>query len=210
MAYNEPPTDHPARPPDGRTDPSAERDVRRGRHRARHADAAPDAYDEDTYGYAYGDGVSAHPMYGRDPSLPDDGRGPSHAADDARRDGRGPAGDRWMGTPPSAARPPVSPPPVSPPPGTGPGWDPRRGPGTPPAGRGAGAPYAGPVRPVGTMIVEPLGESSSRMTLELDLEGHGLGKLFAIVARRQAAKQVPESHKKFKELLEHGAAAASS
>ena len=69
---------------------------------------------------------------------------------------------------------------------------------------------AGPVRPVGTVTVEPLGESSSRMTLELELEGHGLGKLFAILARRQAAKQVPESHKKFKELLEHGAAKAAS
>jgi hypothetical protein len=48
------------------------------------------------------------------------------------------------------------------------------------------------------------------MTLDLDLEGHGLGKLFAIFARRQAAKEVPESHKKFKELLEHRAASAAS
>lgn len=69
---------------------------------------------------------------------------------------------------------------------------------------------AGPVRPVGTVIVEPVGESSSRMTLELELEGHGLGKLFAIPARRQAAKEVPESHLKFKELLESGAATSSS
>jgi uncharacterized membrane protein len=68
---------------------------------------------------------------------------------------------------------------------------------------------AGPVRPVGKVTVEPLGESSSRMTLELELEGHGLGKLFAILARRQAAKEVPESHQKFKELLEHGDAVRS-
>jgi hypothetical protein len=40
------------------------------------------------------------------------------------------------------------------------------------------------------------------MTLELDLEGHGVGKLFAIVERRQAAKQVPVDQAKFKELLE--------
>src|SRR5205807_9013699 len=30
---------------------------------------------------------------------------------------------------------------------------------------------AGPVRPVGTITVEPVGESSSRVTVELDLEG---------------------------------------
>ena len=51
-----------------------------------------------------------------------------------------------------------------------------------------------------------MGESSSRMSSELDLEGHGIGKLFAILARRQAAKQVPVDHEKFKELLESGVA----
>ncbi len=65
---------------------------------------------------------------------------------------------------------------------------------------------AGPVRPAGTVTVEPVGQSSSRMTLELELEGHGIGKLFAIFARRQAAKETPESHEKFKKLLETGAA----
>jgi hypothetical protein len=48
------------------------------------------------------------------------------------------------------------------------------------------------------------------MTLELDLEGHGVGKLFAIFARRQAAKEVPEDHEKFREVLETGGAAAPS
>jgi uncharacterized membrane protein len=62
----------------------------------------------------------------------------------------------------------------------------------------------GPVRPVGTYTVDPTGESSSRMTLELDLEGHGIGKLFAILARRQAAKQVPADLGSFKNLLEGG------
>jgi phosphatidate cytidylyltransferase len=51
-------------------DPTSDHDVRRGRHRARHADAAPDAYTEDEYGYEYGDGVSAHPLYGRDFAAP--------------------------------------------------------------------------------------------------------------------------------------------
>jgi uncharacterized membrane protein len=69
---------------------------------------------------------------------------------------------------------------------------------------------AGPVRPVGTVTVDPVGKSSSRMTLELDLEGHGIGKLFAPLARRQAAKEVPASHEKFKQLLESRAATAAS
>ena len=69
---------------------------------------------------------------------------------------------------------------------------------------------AGPVRPVGTVTVDPVGESRSRMALELDLEGHGIGKLFAPLARRQAAKEVPASHEKLKQLLESRAAAAAS
>ncbi len=63
---------------------------------------------------------------------------------------------------------------------------------------------AGLIRPVGTYTVDPIDESSSRMNSELDLDGHGIGKLFAILARRQLAKQVPVDHEKFKELLERG------
>ena len=66
----------------------------------------------------------------------------------------------------------------------------------------------GPVRPVGTVTVDPVGESSSRVTTQLELEGHGIGKLFVVFARRQAAREIPESHQKFKEVLESGAAAA--
>ena len=69
---------------------------------------------------------------------------------------------------------------------------------------------AGPVRPLGTVTVDPLGESSARMTTELELEGHGIGKLFAIFARRQAAKELPQSNEKFKQMLESGAATAAS
>ncbi len=68
----------------------------------------------------------------------------------------------------------------------------------------------GPLRPVGTYTVDPTGELSSRMNSELDLEGHGVGKLFAPLALRQAAKQVPVDHEKFKELLERGVAPAAS
>ena len=69
---------------------------------------------------------------------------------------------------------------------------------------------AGPVRPVGTVTVDPTGESSSRMTTELELEGHGIGKLFAFFARRQAAKELPQSNDQFKEMLESGAATTAS
>lgn len=68
----------------------------------------------------------------------------------------------------------------------------------------------GLIRPVGTYRVDPIGESSSRMNSELDFEGHGIGKLFAPLALRQAAKQVPIDQERFKELLETGVAAAAS
>ncbi len=50
---------------------------------------------------------------------------------------------------------------------------------------------AGLIRPAGTYTVDPTGESSSRLRSELDLKGHGIGNLFAPLALRQAAKQVP-------------------
>jgi uncharacterized protein YndB with AHSA1/START domain len=69
---------------------------------------------------------------------------------------------------------------------------------------------AGLIRPTGTYTVDPIGESSSRMNSELDLEGHGIGKLFAPLALRQAAKQVPLDQEKLKQLLESGIAPAAS
>jgi hypothetical protein len=48
------------------------------------------------------------------------------------------------------------------------------------------------------------------MTIELDLEGHGIGKLLAVFARRQAAKEVPQSNERFKQLLESGVTTAAS
>ena len=64
----------------------------------------------------------------------------------------------------------------------------------------------GPVRPVGTITVEPVGEGRSRLTLELDLRGHGLiGQFVAILARSQARKQVPADQQRLKERLESGA-----
>jgi uncharacterized membrane protein len=62
----------------------------------------------------------------------------------------------------------------------------------------------GPVRAVGSMIVEPLSDGTcSRVTVEFNLEGHGIGVLIAPFARMFARKQVPKDQAKRKEILEH-------
>jgi uncharacterized membrane protein len=67
----------------------------------------------------------------------------------------------------------------------------------------------GPIRPEGSVTVEPLDDGRrSRLTLELDLVGHGLmGKLLAPIARRDARKNIPQDQARLKERLESGAAA---
>jgi uncharacterized membrane protein len=61
----------------------------------------------------------------------------------------------------------------------------------------------GPVRAIGTVLVEPLdGGSRSRVSVEFDLKGHGIGLLIAPFARMQARKQVPKDQAKLKEILE--------
>jgi uncharacterized membrane protein len=66
---------------------------------------------------------------------------------------------------------------------------------------------SGPIRPVGAITVEPLGDGSrSRVTLEFDAKGHGFGKLIAPLARRDARKQIPQDQVRLKQRLESGAA----
>jgi uncharacterized membrane protein len=61
----------------------------------------------------------------------------------------------------------------------------------------------GPIRPVGIVTVEPLDLGArSKITLELDLKGRGIGLLFAPLARRSARKDIPKSHQRLKEILE--------
>jgi uncharacterized protein YndB with AHSA1/START domain len=69
--------------------------------------------------------------------------------------------------------------------------------------RGADGPIRGKVK--GT--VEPLADGErSRVTLALDFEGHGIGKiLLPLVVRRQAQAEMPRNMQKLKELLESGA-----
>jgi uncharacterized protein YndB with AHSA1/START domain len=63
----------------------------------------------------------------------------------------------------------------------------------------------GPVRPLGTVTVEPAGTGGSKVTLELELRGHGLlGLIVGPLARSQARKQVPADQKRLKERLEGG------
>jgi uncharacterized protein YndB with AHSA1/START domain len=65
----------------------------------------------------------------------------------------------------------------------------------------------GPFRPSAGITVEPLGDGTrSRVTIELDFEGHGIGRLLPLdVIRRMAAKGAPKSYQNLKERLERGA-----
>jgi uncharacterized membrane protein len=61
----------------------------------------------------------------------------------------------------------------------------------------------GPIRPRGTVTVEPLdGGARSKLTLDFELEGKGVGVLLAPLARANARKEIPKSHRRLKELLE--------
>jgi uncharacterized protein YndB with AHSA1/START domain len=62
----------------------------------------------------------------------------------------------------------------------------------------------GPLRPSADVTVEPLeGGTRSRVTIALDFEGQGIGKLLPLdVIRRMAAKVAPQSYRNLKERLE--------
>jgi hypothetical protein len=66
----------------------------------------------------------------------------------------------------------------------------------------------GPCRytPFGGSEVEPLDDGRrSRVTLELDFESHGIGKMLVpLVARPQIRKEMPRNERTLKERLEHG------
>jgi Polyketide cyclase / dehydrase and lipid transport len=62
----------------------------------------------------------------------------------------------------------------------------------------------GPIRASVSVAVEPFSNNSrSRITIELDFTGHGIGKLLVpLFVRRQAAKEMPGNMKRLKERLE--------
>ena len=59
-------------------------------------------------------------------------------------------------------------------------------------------------RTVNRRTFEPLdGGARTRLTFELDFEGHGIGKLLVpLVVRRQASTEMPQSHAQLKRCLE--------
>jgi uncharacterized protein YndB with AHSA1/START domain len=65
----------------------------------------------------------------------------------------------------------------------------------------------GPIRGIVNGTVEPLDDGArSRVTIELDFEGHGLGKLLVpLVVRRQAQREMPVNVRNLKERLERPA-----
>jgi carbon monoxide dehydrogenase subunit G len=62
----------------------------------------------------------------------------------------------------------------------------------------------GPIRATVNVTVEPLdGDDRSRLTIELDFEGHGIGKMLVpLVVRREAQKEMPTNLRRLKERLE--------
>jgi uncharacterized protein YndB with AHSA1/START domain len=64
----------------------------------------------------------------------------------------------------------------------------------------------GPIRGAVAVTVEPLADGSrSRLTIELELTGHGIGKLLVpLIVRRQAASEMPANLERLKQRLEGG------
>ncbi len=62
----------------------------------------------------------------------------------------------------------------------------------------------GPVRGVGTIVVEPAGDGSrSKVTFTIDFEGHGLGgRVLVPLAKSQARRQIPQDQARMKKMLE--------
>ncbi|SES16244.1 Uncharacterized conserved protein YndB, AHSA1/START domain [Streptomyces sp. yr375] len=66
----------------------------------------------------------------------------------------------------------------------------------------------GPIRGHFRGEITPLDDGRrSRVTMDLDFEGHGIGKiLLPLVVRPQVRKELPHNERLLKDLLEHGAA----
>jgi hypothetical protein len=63
---------------------------------------------------------------------------------------------------------------------------------------------SGPIRAIVAVNVEPLADGSrSRVTIELDFTGHGIGRLLVpLLVRRQAASEMPGNMKRLEQRLE--------
>jgi polyketide cyclase/dehydrase/lipid transport protein len=61
----------------------------------------------------------------------------------------------------------------------------------------------GPIRAAVDLTVEPLTDSTSRLTIAVDFEGHGIGKILVpFLVRRQAQKEMPANLATLKRRIE--------
>lgn len=63
----------------------------------------------------------------------------------------------------------------------------------------------GPIRPDVSVRVESLDAERSRLTIALELHGHGMGRVILPAVRRAAAAEVPNNVQRIKQHLEAGA-----
>lgn len=61
----------------------------------------------------------------------------------------------------------------------------------------------GPIRALVDVTVYPIDQGRSRVAIDVDFEGHGIGKILVpLLVRRQAAKEMPENLARLKDRLE--------
>ena len=61
----------------------------------------------------------------------------------------------------------------------------------------------GPIRATVDVTAEPLGETQSRLTIAIDFEGHGIGKLLVpLLVRREARREMPANLATLRQRLE--------
>ena len=61
----------------------------------------------------------------------------------------------------------------------------------------------GPIRAAVNLTVEPLTDGTSRLTIAVDFEGHGIGKILVpLLVRRQAQKEMPANLATLKDRIE--------
>ena len=63
----------------------------------------------------------------------------------------------------------------------------------------------GPIRAAVDVLVEPVTDSRSRLTISVDFAGHGIGKILVpLVIRREARKEMPDNMAALKQRMEAG------
>jgi len=63
----------------------------------------------------------------------------------------------------------------------------------------------GPIRAAVDVLVEPVTDSRSRLTISVDFTGHGIGKILVpLMVRREARKEMPDNMTALKQRMEAG------